>query len=69
MSKADEFRQYAKEAMRWAHRSKSEEEKLALIELARTWTQAALHHEATAAATNHGPPQDTVPNRPPESQG
>ena len=69
MSKADEFRQYANEAMRWAHRSKNEREKLALIELARTWMQAALHRESTAAATNHGLPEGAVPNRPSESQG
>jgi hypothetical protein len=69
MSKADEFRQYAKEAMRWAYRSKNEKEKLALIELVRTWMQAALHREGTAASANHGAPEGAVPNRPPESQG
>jgi hypothetical protein len=69
MSKADEFRQYANEAMRWARRSKNEKEKLALIELARTWMQAALHRERTAAPTDHGSPEGAVPNRPPESQG
>jgi hypothetical protein len=42
MSKADEFRQYAAEALRWASTSTTEIEKKALIELARTWTQAAL---------------------------
>ncbi len=57
MSKADEFRQYAEEAMRWARRSKNEKEQLALIELARTWTQAALHRESTAAAVNYSPPE------------
>jgi hypothetical protein len=42
MSQADEFRQYAKEAMRDARQSKSENEKEALIDLAHTWAQAAL---------------------------
>jgi hypothetical protein len=69
MSKADEFRQYANEAMRWANRSKNEKEKLALIELARTWMQAASYRESSAAAANQRPPEDAVPNRPPESQG
>jgi hypothetical protein len=69
MSKADEFRQYAEEAMRWAHRSKNEKERLALLELARTWMQAALHRENTAAATNHRPPEGTVLDRRSESQG
>jgi hypothetical protein len=68
MSKADEYWQYANEAMHWARRSKNEKEKLALIELARTWMQAALHRESTAATANHGPPE-AVPNRPQESQG
>jgi len=47
MSKADQFRQYAEEAMRWARQSKTEYEKLALIELARTWTQAAQRSDAS----------------------
>jgi hypothetical protein len=46
MSKADQFRQYAEEAMRWARQSKTEYEKQALIELARTWTQAAQRSDA-----------------------
>ena len=41
MSKADQFREYAEEAMQWARRSKTENEKQALVELVRTWTQAA----------------------------
>jgi hypothetical protein len=36
MSKADEFRHYAEEAMRWARHSTSPKERLALINLART---------------------------------
>jgi hypothetical protein len=41
MSKADEFRQYAREAMHWARNSKTEKDKAILIDLARTRTQAA----------------------------
>ena len=41
MSQADQFRQYAEEALRWAYQSKTEKNKQALILLARTWTQAA----------------------------
>jgi hypothetical protein len=40
MTKADEFREYAGEALRWSSQSSTEEEK-ALIDLAVTWTQAA----------------------------
>jgi hypothetical protein len=45
-AKGDEFRQYAKEALCWAHQSKNEKEKEALIDLARTWTQATLASES-----------------------
>jgi hypothetical protein len=55
MSQADEFRQYAKEAMRWARQSKSETEKEALINLARTWAQAAFHSYTRINGTAVGP--------------
>ena len=45
MSKADQFREYAEEAMRGARQSKTEKERQALIELACTWTQAAVQNE------------------------
>jgi hypothetical protein len=40
MSKADQFRQYAEEAMRWAYQSKTPKGKADLIALARIWTEA-----------------------------
>jgi len=42
MSKSDQFWQYAREAMLSACEAKSDEVKQGLLELARTWTQAAL---------------------------
>jgi hypothetical protein len=45
MSKADQFRQYAEEALRWACQAKTEKEKQVYIDLARTWTQAAVQSE------------------------
>ena len=42
MPKTDQFQQYADEAVRWACRAKTEKEKQAYMELARTWTRAAL---------------------------
>jgi hypothetical protein len=45
MSQADDFRQYAEEAMIVASLSRSEKEKKALIELAHIWTQTALQSE------------------------
>ena len=42
MSESDQFRQYAEEALLWAAQSKTEEEKRLLLELVRTWRQAAI---------------------------
>jgi hypothetical protein len=50
MSKADEFRLYAEEAMRWAEHSTTEKEARALRSLARTWAQAALEMDAPTAS-------------------
>jgi hypothetical protein len=50
MSEADQFRQYAEEAMGWVAQSKTEKEKRLLLELVRTWTQAAV---ASAVVDNY----------------
>jgi hypothetical protein len=42
MSKTDEFWQYAKEAMLSASCAESDDDRQGLLDLARTWTQAAL---------------------------
>jgi len=42
MSMADQFWQYAKEALLWACDAKTDEERQALLDLTKTWTQAAL---------------------------
>jgi hypothetical protein len=42
MLNAEQFWQYAEEAMRRADESKNDKEKRALLQLARTWTQAAV---------------------------
>ena len=57
MLKTDEFWLYAKEAMISASRAETEDERQGLLDLARTWTQAALvdrhitndHNRAIAA--------------------
>jgi hypothetical protein len=56
LSKPDEFRQYAEEAMRWACHAKTEKEKRNLLELARTWSQAALASDSTVVV-NDSPPE------------
>ena len=56
MSQAAQFWQYAEDAMLSARQSKSEMEKIGLMELARAWAQAAVQSEA-ATAVNNGPPE------------
>ena len=41
MSKADQFQEYAEEAMRWSRQAKTEDARKMLFDLAFTWTQAA----------------------------
>jgi hypothetical protein len=48
MSNTDEFWQYAKEAIISASRAETEDERHGLLDLARTWTQAALVNRARA---------------------
>ena len=50
MTQANQFWQYAEEAMLGARHSKNETEKRALLELARSWTQAALQSESILVA-------------------
>jgi hypothetical protein len=41
MSKADEFRRYAEEAMRGARGSNTDAKRICFLDMARAWTQAA----------------------------
>jgi hypothetical protein len=50
MSEADQFWEYAQEALLWARQVKTEKEKRNLLELARTWSQAALQSESNVGA-------------------
>jgi hypothetical protein len=64
MSKVDKFWQYAEEAMRRAEQSHNEKEKQALLDLARTWTQAAAttHDEgASTVGVDRAPPEQRAP--------
>lgn len=54
MSEADQFWQYAKEALLSACYAKTDEDKQDLLDLARTWTQAALLERASSV-DRHGP--------------
>jgi hypothetical protein len=41
MSEASQFRQYADEALCWAAKAATEKERRSLMQLARTWAEAA----------------------------
>ncbi len=56
MSQTVEFWQYAEEAMISARQAKSEIEKRGLMDLARTWSQAAMQSETTVGV-NACPPE------------
>jgi hypothetical protein len=55
MSITDQFWQYAKEAMLSARYAKTDDDKQALLDLARTWTQAALLERQSI---NYGSPAE-----------
>jgi hypothetical protein len=56
MPKTDQFWQYAKEAVLSASYAKTDEDRRDLLDLARTWTQAALLERQSL---NHGRPAET----------
>ena len=41
MATADEYRAFAEEGLRWARAAKTDDERKAFLDIARTWTQAA----------------------------
>ena len=52
----DQFWQYAKEAVLSAAAAKTDDDRQSLLELARTWTQAALQQRFSSAHLNTGLP-------------
>ena len=60
MSNASEFWRYAEEAMLSARQCKTDNEKQAQLDLAHTWTQAALRSESDGT-TNYCPPSGIGP--------
>jgi hypothetical protein len=60
MSEADLFRQYAKEAMHGFSKAASENEKLTLIDLACTWSHAALMTEKMLGSSFVSSPRDVA---------
>ena len=60
MSESNQFRQYAEEALRWGNLTNNERDKNALLQLARTWTQAAVQSERVFGVTG-SPPKHRAP--------
>jgi hypothetical protein len=56
MPRTDQFWQYAKEAVLSASYAKTDEDRQGLLDLARTWTQAALLERHSI---NHAGPAET----------
>jgi hypothetical protein len=59
MSKTDQFWQYAREALLSASGAETDEDRQDLLELARTWTQAALLERASSV-DRHGPAETST---------
>jgi hypothetical protein len=55
MSHTNQFWQYAKEAILSASYAKTDEDRQGLLELARTWTQAALQERASTGDRDKPP--------------
>jgi hypothetical protein len=60
MSDADLFRQYAKEAMQGSSKATSENDKQTLIDLAFTWSQAALISDGVLGSSFVSSPRDVA---------
>jgi hypothetical protein len=54
MSESDQFRRYADEALRWAAKATTEKERRPLMQLARTWAEAAaMSQNPMLVGVNH----------------
>jgi len=63
-SSAEEFREFAHECLRWAGETKSERHRQVLLEMARTWIQAALEIERALGLIDEGTPLRRTTPRP-----
>jgi site-specific recombinase len=61
MSTVNVLRRHAEAALQQAVQSKNEKEQLTLIELVRTWTQAAEATSGRAMVVNYSPPEHRAP--------
>jgi hypothetical protein len=59
-----EFREFAQECLRWAGETKSDRHRQVLLEMARTWIQAALEVEGSSGLIAGGTPLRSSKLRP-----
>jgi hypothetical protein len=45
VASADEYREFARDCLRWAQKNRDPEQRRALMEMAKVWTKAALELE------------------------
>ena len=60
----NEFREFAQECLRWAGDTKSQRHRQVLLEMARTWLQAALELESSLGLSAGGAPLRSSKPRP-----
>jgi hypothetical protein len=63
-SSPEEFREFAQECLRWAGETKSDRHRQVLLEMARTWIQAALEVEGSLGLFDEGAPLRSWKPRP-----
>jgi hypothetical protein len=60
MTTVQEYRHFAEECLRWARDAKSEEERKAFLDMAHTWTQAAVCEDSARVPGRPQPSQDAA---------
>ena len=60
MATADEFREYAKECLRWADEAETDDQRQSFLDMARDWTLAALHLDGMLGQNDSGQPFESV---------
>jgi hypothetical protein len=56
MTTADEFREYAKECLRWADEAETDEQRQSFLDMARDWTLAAMRLDGMLGQKDSGQP-------------
>jgi hypothetical protein len=63
-SSVEEFREFAQECLRWAGETKSERHRQVLLEMSRTWIQAAVEVERSFGLSPEAAPLRSPKARP-----